>query len=424
MLYKYSYYNIVLKDGDEFVYLYNSYSGALCKLEKAVHNDILNTMLDDNNKCKFFDELLFQGFITPLDLDEYNRIILNERVAVLSYPKKTLSYVIAPTLDCNLNCEYCFESVYKSSKIISAAKSIEVANYIISRLSNNVDEIHIEWFGGEPLVAYEHIIKFSEYLIPKLEEKQIKYSANMISNGVLLTQEKAKILYEKCKINKVQITIDGTKQIYCTRKRATEKQFDDLLENIKSALEYLKITIRLNCDCDNYEDLKTVTEQLLSYCNNHKNLIVYLAKLVDYSRCGGEQFFSQDIFDQKRIDFNKFVCQLQNKPYEPQVYKYRKSFCGIYKLNNQVIGPDGEIYKCEHHVGQTDKIVGNIKYGLNYNDFLMKFITNEPLVKCKTCKIFPLCLGGCPAQKYDLPQGESCFYSEYYIKHLLDRFVN
>ncbi len=423
MFYKYSYYNIVLKENDEFVYLYNSYSGALCKLEKTVHDYILNTVLDDKNKCNFFDKLLSQGFIKPLDLDEYNRIILNERVAVLSYPKRTLSYVIAPTLACNLNCDYCFESGYRNSKIISDEKIIEIANYIISRLSDNIDEIHIGWFGGEPLVAYEQIIKFSEYLIPKLEEKQIKYSASMISNGVLLTQDKAKILYEKCKINQVQITIDGTKQIYCTRKRATEKQFDDLLENIKSALEYLKITIRLNCDCNNYDDLKTVTEQLLRYCNNHKNLIVYLAKLVDYTSCGGEQFFSQDKFDQKRIDFDKFVCQHQNKPYEPLVYKYRKSFCGLYKLNNQVIGPDGEIYKCEHHVGQTDKIVGNIEYGLNYSDFLMKFIANEPLEQCKSCKIFPICLGGCPAQKVDLPEGQSCFFSQYYIEHILKQYI-
>lgn len=93
-------------------------------------------------------------------------------------------------------------------------------------------------------------------------------------------------------------------------------------------------------------------------------------------------------------------------------------------MNNQVIGPNGEIYKCEHHVGQENKIIGDLVHGLNYSDFLMKFIANEPLEQCKSCKIFPICLGGCPAHKIDLPKGESCFYSELYIKNLMERYVN
>lgn len=424
MRFNYSYYNIVLKENEEFVYLYNSYSGALCKLEKEIHNFILNTVLDDNDKCKYFDELLKQGFIKPFDLNEYNKIILTERVTVLSKPKNSLSYVIAPTLACNLNCDYCFESDYRNSNVMNDDLLIEIADYIYNRTNTDIKEIHIGWFGGEPLVAFDKIVKFSQYLIPKLAEKKIKFSSSMVSNGILLTKERAKILAEQCALKRVQITIDGTIKVYCARKHATEKQFVELLKNIKYALDYLKISLRLNCDDNNYDDLKVITKQLIEQCDKHKNLSIYLAKLVDYIGCGGEQFFSQDEFDNKRIDFDKYVCRLQGKPYEPPIHKYRESFCGLFKLKNQVIGPNGEIYKCEHHVGQRDKVVGNIKYGFNYSDFLIKFIENKPQKQCEKCKIFPICLGGCPAQKFDLPKGESCFYSEFYIKHLMLRFVD
>lgn len=423
MKFNYSYYNNVLKEDDDFVYLYNSYSGALCKLEKEIHNLILNNVLDDNDKCEYFDTLFAQGLIKPIGLNEYNKIVLTERTTVLTNQSGSISYVIAPTLACNLNCDYCFEGEYRTNKIISDEKLIAVADYILKRTSPDIQEIRVGWFGGEPLVAFNQIVKFSEYLIPKLKEKNINYYSSMISNGVLLTKERAKILAEKCSLKKVQLTIDGTKEIYCARKRATAKQFDDLFENIKAALEFLKISIRLNCDANNYDNLKIVMEQLLTRCDNNKNLSVYLAKLVDYSGCGEEQFLSQKEFDAKRIEFDKYVCGLQKKPYKPQILKSRKSFCGLFKLRNQVIGPDGELYKCEHHVGQKDKVIGDIVYGLNYSDFLMKFIANEPLEKCKTCKIFPVCLGGCPAQKADLPQGESCFYSEFYIKHLLENYI-
>ncbi len=424
MRYDYSFYNIVIKENEEFVYLYNSYSGALCKLEKKIHNTIINNVLTDDNKCMYFDELLKQGFIKPFDLNEYNKIILTEHITVLSKPKNSLTYVIAPTLACNLNCDYCFEKGYRDNSSISDELLMEVADYINNRTFHDLKEIHIVWFGGEPLIAYDKILKFSRYLIPKLEKKQIRFTSSMISNGVLLTKERAKALAERCELKKVQITIDGTKNVYCSRKHATEKQFDTLLENIKSALNHLKVSIRLNCDGENYEDLKVVTKLLVEQCGKNNNLNIYLAKLVDYDGCGRESFYSQEEFDIKQIEFNKYVCALQGKVYEPTILKYRKSFCGLFKLNNQVIGPNGELYKCEHHVGQADKVVGNIKYGLNYNDFLIKFVANMPQKKCKTCKIFPLCLGGCPAQKFDLPEGKSCYYSELFIKHLLLRIAD
>ena len=188
-------------------------------------------------------------------------------------------------------------------------------------------------------------------------------------------------------------------------------------------MEYLKVSIRLNCDGNNFEDLKQATKQVIDICGSHKNLSIYLAKLIDYMKCGGKEYFDQISFDVRRIEFDKYVCTLLNKPYKKNPIKYRPTFCGLFKLHNLTIGPNGELYKCEHHVGQKDRIIGNIAYGYNYNDFMLNFIKNDIRGKCKTCKIFPLCLGGCPAQKLDLPQDDPCFYSELYIKSILERYV-
>ncbi len=421
MKFKYSYYNIVVSESEEFVYLYNSYSGALCKLEKDIHTLILNSALDDENKCKFFDELHKQGFIVSAELNEYNKILLNERIETFSRSTESISYVIAPTLSCNLNCFYCFENGYRNRTIMSDKTLYDVADYILSR-TNGVKNIHVGWFGGEPLIAYDKIIKFSEYLIPQLMKKQINYTAGMISNGVLLTNDKAKTLFESCGLKNIQITIDGTQKVYCTRKKATEKQFNDLLDNICTAVKYMRVAIRLNCDGNNYEDLKVVSKQLIEKCGKNNNLSIYLAKLVNYTDCTGE-FFSQFEFDEKRIEFDKYICELQEKISKPKRIKYRKIFCGLYKLNNQVIGPEGELYKCEHHIGQRDKAIGSIQYGLNYSDWLMKFLESKPMIQCKTCKLFPICLGGCPAQRENLHNGESCCFSMEYIQALLKQHI-
>lgn len=122
MFFNCSFYNIIIKKNEKYVYLYNTYSGALCKLEKDIYNYIIDNTLDDNNKINYFDELLRQGFIKPIELNEYNKIVLTERINVLKGPNGHLSYVIAPTLACNLNCEYCFENKYRNTNIIDEKK--------------------------------------------------------------------------------------------------------------------------------------------------------------------------------------------------------------------------------------------------------------------------------------------------------------
>ena len=422
MNYCYSRYNIVLKENNEYVYLYNSYTGALCKLEKNTHEYISHNDFF-NESCDHFDELLRQGFIIPHGLDEYNRIVLTEQINKLSLNKKSISYVIAPTLSCNLNCVYCFEDGVRENGIISEQTIIDIADYILKSLDFDTSSVFVNWFGGEPLIAYKRIEEFSKYIIPKLNDKGISYSSTMVTNGVLLTKDRAKVLKSECNINKVQITVDGTKDDYCVRKKASVKQFEQLMLNIKDILQFMQVSIRLNSDGDNFEDLKVITKEIYDNCNHSENLSFYIAKLVDYTHCGGECFFSQDDFDKRRIEFEKYVCEIQKKEYLPHILKSKRIFCGLYKLKNQVIGPHGEIYKCEHHVGNSEKIVGNIKCGLFYNDFLMKFMDSSHFEQCKNCKIFPICLGGCPADKYEMLPGETCFYSEYLVRNMLSRFV-
>ena len=423
MIYNYSYYNIILKESQDFVYIYNSFSGALCKLEKDIYDLILNNEINDNVKCKYFDELYNQGFIKPKDLNEFNKIFLTERINILSSNNNKLSIIITPTLACNLNCEYCFEKDNRRNIAADDKTIIDIADFILKQLTLNIKEVHITWFGGEPLLAYNKIKLFNTYFKEKILCLNIKYSASMITNGILLDEEKVKFMVEKCNLKNIQITIDGTQEVYCKRKQATIKQYMQLLSNIKCAVNYLKVSIRLNCDGENYENLKEVAKYLINMCSKSNNLSIYLAKLVDYTTCQGTQFFNQLEFDKKKIEFNKYLSNLLDRPYRKRVVKYRPTFCGLYKLKNFVVGPTGELYKCEHHVGQKSREIGHIKYGYNYSNFMMEFLNNFPDESCIKCKLYPLCLGGCPAQKLDIPNNENCYISEYYIKSILNYYL-
>ncbi|MDE7164790.1 MAG: SPASM domain-containing protein [Clostridiales bacterium] len=424
MKYNASIYNIVIKESGDSVYLYNSYSGAFAKLEKRVYDTITTQTIFDEQPCEYFEQLLAEGFIKPLELNEYNRIITQERVAVYERSDDSLSFVIAPTLVCNLNCSYCFESSSRCNKSLSEQSVNDIVAFISKRLRMQTRKLHITWFGGEPLMAYQTILDFNKKLKDEISSREIAYSASMITNGTLLDEYKTRTLAEHCALSNVQITIDGTQEIYCKQKGATPKQFEQVINNIVSALNYLKVSIRLNCAKDNFDDLKQVVATLVSRCGAHKNLHFYLAKLVDYSCSCSANFCSQVEFDRKNIEFEKYICKLMSMEYKLKLPKYRKSFCGLYKLKNYVIGPDGELYKCEHHVGREEQVIGNVRQGLYYSDAMLDFINLSFLEKCKTCKLFPLCLGGCPSQRQDIKNREACNISMVYIKDLLLDYID
>ena len=75
-------------------------------------------------------------------------------------------------------------------------------------------------------------------------------------------------------------------------------------------------------------------------------------------------------------------------------------------------------------MGREEKIIGNVKQGIFYTDEMIKFLNNQMYEKCKECKLFPLCIGGCPAQKQDLREGEACNLSLEYIKQILATYIN
>ena len=81
-------------------------------------------------------------------------------------------------------------------------------------------------------------------------------------------------------------------------------------------------------------------------------------------------------------------------------------------MNSLCIGPKGELYKCEHDFGVDEKCIGSITEGIYFSDHFMQYM-NQPLPqKCKECKIFPLCLGGCPNARSYSADNSSCEFTK------------
>lgn len=420
MKYKASRYNLVVLEKNDSIYLYNTYSGSFIKIERIIYNQ-LSQIAFDKQDIKYFDNLFAEGFIVPKEYDEFNKICFESKKD--SYgDSPELSFVIAPTLMCNLHCEYCFEKNTHTT-VMDGETQKAVVKYILSKITNNTKKIKVSWFGGEPLLTLDVVRNISRLLSTKLQNKKIDYVPFLITNGTLLNNENCKILYEDCNLRNIQITIDGESQTYCKTKKATSKQYQELIDNIVNGSKYFNISIRLNVTKENFDELKNIAKYLSNLCDSKNKIKFYLARVVDYSNTMEGKCLTLNEYLEKKLEFDSYMKKNISDIYEFEIPKYRKNYCGALRHNNVVIGPKGELYKCEHLIGEENETIGTVFNGINFNDSYIKFIQNDFKEECKECILFPKCLGGCPIQRCSLPKTEYCHINLQYLLQCLIKKV-
>lgn len=399
VLYKQSVYNSYVKHGDD-IFLWNSYSGAIAKIGNEEMKFLQDPNVASQSAVILLPIMIKNGFIVSSGTDEYADYVAMIERNYSDPIRKSLYYVIAPTLACNYKCVYCFENNRDIYDSMSQKTSEDVEKYILFNLSKTygIKHLHINWFGGEPLLCPDTIQKLSTALITACQKQDIIYNASIVTNGRYLSQENAEML-SMHKVSKVQISFDGTENIYCERKRASSEDYHITLENIVTAADIIKnIVIRINIVQNNFDDAYRLAEILLNHYKLDGKISLYLA----YTNEG-----SQEERVKNHLNFiqgeQKFI-KLFGTKYNHNSYHYKSvnpklSTCGLVRDDQFCIGPRGELYKCEHHFGIKNYIVGDI-YQSEPEPFLETYKKARYLSlhkeECRNCPVFPICLGGCP----------------------------
>jgi len=150
-------------------------------------------------------------FIVPDDYDElkaYNDLIETNKSS--DWPSLT----IAVTMNCNLNCYYCYEKGYRRDNKMSETVQKAVVQFAKRMIRPN-SGMSIAWYGGEPLLAADVI----ENLSYAFERAGFQLHDNsIITNVYLLTDSNAHMLSSVAGVTTVQVTIDDTKEIHDKRR--------------------------------------------------------------------------------------------------------------------------------------------------------------------------------------------------------------
>lgn len=290
---------------------------------------------------------------------------------------------------CNFRCWYCYES--HKPKTTMPDDVILKTKKFLENISNHFKNIEMSFFGGEPLLEFNRIVMpLSDHLRILADSKGISYNISFTTNGYLITND----IVDKLKnfnVSLLQITLDGNEECHNkVRTSSTENSFRKIINNIhKLAKAKLPVLIRINVTNENITGALEVPRFFDDLNIKEKRYLHVIVQQV-------WQDSSNDILDN--------IWELYSRFYEygimpwPRKFNFIKDICYADRLHSAIINYNGNIHKCtamDFEDNLSDGILnenGEFDTLLAFNQRMQKRKNNRI---CDTCRIRPICNGGC-----------------------------
>jgi uncharacterized protein len=376
---------------------------------KAQHLEYLDAGQFDLLPDSVFDALLQAEAIVPAHENELQVVLNRSRSSVGD--STTLNYVIMPSSQCQLGCDYCGQSHSKSYM------KTDLYDQIVERVRGRLDltqhkELHVAWFGAEPLTGLAHIRKVSARLIALAAELGIRYSAHMVTNGLSLKQSLFEELYQECRISRFEITLDGDAESHDERRhtKAGEPTFDLILKNVVDVAHspvypgFGTLSIRCNVDRRNIDRIIPLIE-LLASKGLSKKIKFYTAPVYSWGNDAHLLSLEKAEYGEREIDF--LIAQIQHGFRVAPLPGLQKIVCIAVSKDAEVIDSQGQIYNCTEiplvplYEG-ADYLLGNVRKQPQVSLQERAFhnwpdqVETDKTLWCSTCRMLPVCGGGCP----------------------------
>ena len=416
-------YNILSKSEKYGYLLFNTMSLAFIRINEQ---DIdmwkkLRETPDSYTNFQNYDFLIKARILVDNQEDDLNVYLAD--VLKNRYNSSDMALTILPTRGCNFGCIYCYEQD-RPNVLMNEQTEKAIVKFVCS--NSNLKRLSVVWYGGEPLLNFDSMVRLTKMF----KQLNIEYSAKIVSNGYLLTKEKADLMKDLA-IRNIQITFDGSEEIHNQRRfllggQPTYRKIMDNLKYLLSINKGITIDIRTNIDRRNKDDYNKFYQDFKSEIND-KRVTMYPGFVSDLlsSECVSPEFniseggykaqLILDIFDKYGIEIKSFLP------------KHRRHSCVASKYFAFVIGPEGELYKCWRMVGNQKEAIGNVNDGSFDMVKFSKYLIGADYTldsKCLQCEFITLCGGGCPLvrmrNKYEKISLNHCCPEKTHMEQLME----
>lgn len=307
-------------------------------------------------------------------------------------PEHITTYTILTTTDCNARCFYCFEKG-RARFPMSEETACKTADFIKSHCGGK--KVKLVWFGGEPL----YNDKVIDIICDELRDSGIEFHSEMFSNGYLFDDEMAKKAANRWNLKAVAITLDGTEDVYNRCKAFIYEEgsaYQVVMNNIGRLQDNgIMVSIRLNMDFHNVDDLNELIEILAQRFADKKRLSVYSYLIFDDDRTWDQRYTLEqweDLYEaQHKLETRLDELGIAASRHKRLSRNLPQNHCRADTNSSIVILPDGNLSMCEHY--SDKKQIGHLDSPERDQAVLASFRERcEELPECAACFYYPECI--------------------------------
>jgi len=347
------------------------------------------------------------GLLVPKHHDEARQLRYLQAHKLSS--AKELHLIIFPTEKCNFRCVYCYETFEKGRMTSQVRAAVKL--FAVSQMAS-LEHLAIDWFGGEPLIAFPVIEDISTELCLAAKRYGCKLSGHITTNAFLLSPDISNKLLG-WGVESFQVTLDGSREEHDKRRkmyRSNAGTFDRILDNVRSLLKQRRLfnlCLRTNYDLDSLPTMEAWIDELKEMVGGDPRVRVDFCPIwADPGRID----VSVPMGHEKQKTYSELLALAHSRGLRTNAPDYLSLgglVCYAGKANSLAIRSNGDVNKCtvalEADYNRVGKLSpeGVLELDIDkFSKWTSSGLDQDPV--CQKCPVSPTCQGNaCPLERFE-----------------------
>lgn len=312
-----------------------------------------------------------------------------------------MNITVLTTYNCNLGCVYCFQDGMDSFTSMKEDTCRRVVSWIIRKMEEVAPlTLRLTFYGGEPLLNPRALYFLSEELYRGAKERGIELNIQIITNGVLLSEEIVDRLLP-LGLKGIKVTLDGDQEAHDKKRPFKDGHgtFEIIFNNLLKIKNKVPILIGGNYDESNRDHIPPLLDRLRNSGFPEQMIQLNFRPIFANNQYKNSSYCDICSFSESKVEDMLWLREEIEKRGFRAMDGIALGPCEVIKRSAYTIDPAGRIYKCAGFVGMEGFSIGDI---LSSDPDIEgdKFVDCDPWRECGDCPYIPLCGGGCRCSAY------------------------